>query len=103
MILLIGNGRATTTSIQLDVRSPLRQSIHFSCQRHKPPCRRLALAGVRWKPFTRIHWRVLAAPDVFMVEVATWHGLVLIATEREPLLDLDEIGNGTKTNVVHQG
>jgi hypothetical protein len=38
-----------------------------------------------------------------MVEVATWHGLVLIATEREPLLDLDEIGNATKTNVVHQG
>jgi hypothetical protein len=45
----------------------------------------------------------LAAADVFTVEVATWHGLVLIATEREPLLDLDEIGNGTKTNVVRQG
>ena len=26
--------------------------------------------------FLKLHWEVLAATDFFMVEIATWHGLV---------------------------
>jgi putative transposase len=35
-----------------------------------------ALANLSWAQFLKRHWKVLAATDFFMVEVATWHGLV---------------------------
>jgi hypothetical protein len=33
-------------------------------------------AGMSSPQFLKIHWDVLAATDFFMVEVATWHGLI---------------------------
>jgi hypothetical protein len=42
-------------------------------------------AGMSWQQFLRIHWEALDATDFFMVEGATWHGLVtssvLVVTE----------------------
>jgi putative transposase len=43
---------------------------------HLEPTPQRRKAGMRWQQFLKIHWDVLAATDVFTVEVATWHGLV---------------------------
>jgi len=43
---------------------------------HMDPAPQRRKAGMSWAPFLTLHWEVLAAPDFFTVEVATWHGLV---------------------------
>ena len=43
---------------------------------HLEPAPQRRKAGMSWKQFLHLHWEVLAAPDFFTVEVATWHGLV---------------------------
>jgi putative transposase len=43
---------------------------------HLEPAPQRRKAGMSWAQFLKMHWEVLAATDFFMVEVATWHGLV---------------------------
>jgi putative transposase len=43
---------------------------------HIEPAPQRCKAGMSWRQFLKIHWDVLAATDLFTVEVATWHGLV---------------------------
>src|SRR5215475_4455022 len=53
---------------------------------HLEPAPQRRKAGMSWAQFLKMHWEVLAATDFFMVEVATWHGLVtydvLVVMER---------------------
>jgi transposase InsO family protein len=53
----------------LTVRNILRRH-------HREPAPQRRKAGMSWAQFLKMHWEVLAATDFFMVEVATWHGLV---------------------------
>ena len=43
---------------------------------HMEPALQRRKAGMSWAQFLKMHWEVLAATEFFMVEVATWHGLV---------------------------
>jgi hypothetical protein len=43
---------------------------------HREPAPQRRKAGMPWTQFLKRHWEVLAATDLFTVEVATWHGLV---------------------------
>jgi transposase InsO family protein len=43
---------------------------------HLDPAPQRRKAGMSWAQFLKMHWDVLAATDLFTVEVATWHGLV---------------------------
>jgi putative transposase len=43
---------------------------------HMKPAPQRRKAGMCWTQFMKRHWEVLAATDFFIVEVATWHGLV---------------------------
>jgi putative transposase len=43
---------------------------------HLEPAPQRRKGGMSWSQFLTLHWAVLAATDFFMVEVATWHGLV---------------------------
>jgi putative transposase len=54
---------------KLTVRNILRRH-------HLEPAPQRRQGGMRWTPFLKLHWDVLAATDFFTVEVATWHGLV---------------------------
>jgi putative transposase len=46
------------------------------CRHHLEPAPRCRETGMRWTQFLKRHWEVLAATDVFTVEVVTWHGMV---------------------------
>src|SRR5262245_5423691 len=54
---------------KLTVRNILRRH-------HLEPAPQRRQGGMSWAQFLKQHWEVLAATDVFTVEVATWHGLV---------------------------
>src|SRR5919202_1235851 len=43
---------------------------------HLEPAPQRRKVGMSWAQFLTLHWEVLAATDFFIVEVATWHGLV---------------------------
>lgn len=43
---------------------------------HIDPAPKRRQGGMSWSQFLKMHWEVLAATDLFTVEVATWHGLV---------------------------
>src|SRR5262245_17700706 len=43
---------------------------------HLEPAPQRRKGGMSWAQFLKLHWEVLAATDVFTVEVAIWHGLV---------------------------
>ena len=43
---------------------------------HMAPAPQRRKAGMSWAQFLKLHWEVLAATDLFTVEVAPWHGLV---------------------------
>ncbi|HSX80669.1 MAG TPA: hypothetical protein VLQ80_19115, partial [Candidatus Saccharimonadia bacterium] len=43
---------------------------------HVDPAPQRRKGGMGWAQFLKMPWEVLATPDFFTVEVATWHGLV---------------------------
>jgi hypothetical protein len=43
---------------------------------HMEPAPQRPKDGMNRSQFLKLHWEVLAATDFFMVEIATWHGLV---------------------------
>jgi putative transposase len=43
---------------------------------HLEPAPQRRKGGMSWSQFLKLHWDVLAATDLFTVEVAMWHGLV---------------------------
>ena len=54
---------------KLTVRNILRRH-------HMAPAPQRRKAGMSWAQSLKLRWEVLAATDLFTVEVATWHGLV---------------------------
>src|ERR687888_1203334 len=54
---------------KLTVRNILRRH-------HMAPAPQRRKAGMSWAQFLKLRWEVLAATDLFTVEVAPWHGLV---------------------------
>jgi putative transposase len=43
---------------------------------HLEPAPQRRKGGMSWSQFLKLHWDVLAATNLFTVEVTTWHGLV---------------------------